>query len=283
MLIIDTHNLCWKAHHTTGGMSRSDGDGTGIILGFLNQLMSIATYWDGYQPIFPGDSPSSLRKKLYAGYKLKDPSKLSDQELESIADTYRQIDLLKKRILPQIGFNNVFEYEGYEADDIMAAIVMSNPKGKKPVIVSNDQDMYQLLDWCNISSSTRTARKIVTKMSFMREYGVTPEDWIKVKQIAGCSSDKVPGVKGVGEKTVIKYLLGRLKPKLKTSQAIRQQRRDGLFDRNRKLVALPFEGCPVPEIIADEFSIEGLLAICEEFEFHRIEQQAPQWQKRFGG
>ena len=74
-----------------------------------------------------------------------------------------------------------------------------------------------------------------------------------MKAISGCSSDNITGIKGVGEKTAIKYLLGELKETTKTYKAIEEQKEE-LWKKNGKLTKLPLEGTKVFEIKEDKVS-----------------------------
>lgn len=278
MLIIDIHYLGWRAYHSMGNLTTETGEGTGIVLGILSQALRLSRQWKDPEVIFTCDSQDSLRKRLFPAYKKK-PAETDKIELANKADAIRQINLVKRRLLGQMGFNNVFEYRGYEADDIQAQIVMHRTGDKIPLVITNDDDILQLLEYCSIYSPS--SKTLTTKRDFVKEYGLAPGRWADVKRLAGCTSDGVPGIKGIGPGTALKYLKGQLKPKSKKLQDIRNARRDGSVDLWDKLVRLPFEGCPVPVIVEDEFSYDGFLAVCEEFEFSKMESEAGEWEKWF--
>ena len=131
---------------------------------------------------------------------------LTEWEKEEWEIAFDQFKQLRKRILPRIGFNNNHLQTGYEADDLIAKYVKDN--AEELVIASADNDLLQLLyfaDFLNLSKN-----KLITSKSFFSEYGILPAQWGMVKQIAGCSSDNVKGIQGVGEITAIKYLKGEL-------------------------------------------------------------------------
>ena len=125
---------------------------------------------------------------------------LTEEEEESNRIAYEQFDKLKL-VLPEMGFANVFEEKGYESDDIIASLVVGSDE--RTVVISSDKDLYQLLNWCNICDIKGS---VYTKNMFIREYKINPSGWKRVKSIAGCNTDNIKGVKGVGEKTAIKYL-----------------------------------------------------------------------------
>src|SRR6185436_3339106 len=131
--------------------------------------------------------------------------------------------------------------DGYEADDLNASICHAHPKRRK-VIVSADSDLYQLLqdNWPR-KGSTRVYHPItqitLDAGGFEIRYGINPQQWARLKAIAGCSSDEIPGVPGVGEKTAAKFLQGNGGPR---SVGIAFEAK--LINRNLQLTTLPFPG-----------------------------------------
>jgi 5'-3' exonuclease len=116
-------------------------------------------------------------------------------------------------------------------------------------------------------------KKAVTLQSFSKETGLEPWEWAKVKAIGGCKTDEVPGIPGVGEKTAIKYILGKLKPDSAAYKAIKANKE--IITRNRKLVELPFEGTQVFELRTDTISDEGWKEVCDALGMSSIRGRAP--------
>jgi 5'-3' exonuclease len=150
-----------------------------------------------------------------------------------------------------MGFQNVFLEKGYESDDLIAALVdsdMANSSMLQVTIVTSDHDMFQLL-------SSRTSlyllgkRKMYTLQDFQAEWGISPSQWVDVKSIAGCSSDNIIGIDGVGEISAAKYMRGQLKSSSRVYRKIVEKAHT--WRRNYDLVRLPYVGCPkiqaVPE------------------------------------
>ena len=157
-----------------------------------------------------------------------------------------------------LGFNNIFIVDGYESDDIIANTV-SDKDPQKTIVITSDNDLFQLLDHCSLYSVTK--RQSTNKEIFCREYNITPSEWIMVKAIAGCGSDNVPGMKGIGEKTAIAHLKGESKGKKKYD--IEQS--SNIIDRNIPLVKLPFQGCPNPKLRSNQLSLEKFQTVCKKY------------------
>lgn len=254
ILIIDSSALAHRVKYSLKELSHDFTD-TGVIYGFLNTILTLAKEFETNKFVFTFDDASYLRKQIYNGYKYKDPNnELTPEEIEVNEKCYTQINLLYKEILPDLGFVNVYKQEGLEADDLIASIAITNNKKHEMVIVSGDEDLYQLLEFAPMYKSKKG---LYTIDDFIAEYDIHPSNWWKVKALAGCKSDKVPGVPRVGEKTAIKYLKGRLKETTEAHKNISAS--DDVIQRNAKLVRLPFPGTkririkPQPKLKVGDF------------------------------
>ena len=260
-IVIDSSSLGHQARFSTGELSYQSV-ATGVIYGFFRQVLSLVNTLQTTNLIFCWDGRSYLRKKLYPEYKKsRSQEQLSPEEKKELELAYIQFEQIYGDILPVLGFRNNFQVHGYEADDIIAYIVKEYDSDF--VVVSSDQDLYQLLDYCRMYSQKRKA--YYTKNHFVKDYGIQPSQWIDVKAICGCSSDNVEGIKGVGEKTASKYVHGALS---ETTQAFRKiqdevnaendyyamadpNQAPPMLVRNRRLVSLPMEGFPGVELVPD--------------------------------
>lgn len=242
-LLLDCNYLAHRAKYVFGDLSYK-GSVTGVVYGFLKEIITLTQRFQTEDLLFCWDSKESKRKEIYLPYKAKRHSKeLTKEEKLFDNEFHRQIELLKYEYLHRIGYVNIFELEGFEADDIIAYFCKEN-SDKYPddeiIIITADQDLYQCLR-PNVSWYNPKTKKTITYKKFIKEYGITPKQWIKVKAIAGCSSDNVEGIRGVGEKTAIKFLKGELKKDSKVYNEISNNWKEIVL-RNRKLVELPFEG-----------------------------------------
>lgn len=267
---IDSNYLCWRGFHAIGNMAYN-GQGTGVIQNFLTTLLFHAKHFGLSKPIFAFDSRKNIRKKILPGYKDRSSS-IADDDRKQVGE---QITLLRKEILPSIGFKNIFMQTGMEADDILARLVRDNPN--KFIIVTADEDMLQLVDQC-IWYSPATKRTM-NERTFREKYGIAPRDWRMVKAIGGCSSDKVPGVPGVGEKTALKYLTGSLKKETIAHMVIEDSKKEiRLYGR---VVNLPHPRTEPVVIQEDSFNSSGLLAICDLYGLDRIAEKVGEWELTF--
>ncbi|KKK99183.1 hypothetical protein LCGC14_2635310 [marine sediment metagenome] len=183
-----------------------------------------------------------MRKDLYDGYKSnrKRTLEMTDEEKQFRADLRQQLECLRTKMLRKMGFKNICWQQDFEADDIIASICKDYYEEKEFIIVSTDQDMYQLLDGDRVTIYNPMSKRSVTRESFEEQYEIEVEKWAKVKAIAGCTSDSIPGIKGVGEVGAIKYLNGVLKESTKAYEKIDSQL--DLVAHNLRLIQLPFPG-----------------------------------------
>ena len=226
-----------------GGLSHEGGP-TGIIYGFLKSIPMYQEMFDTPHIIFCWDSKTSKRQEIFSKYKLNRiirQKEMNEEEL-NFEYTFRfQMKMLRLKYLPMIGFQNIFCQKGYEADDLIASLCLSISEKSNIVIITSDQDLYQCLT-TNIFIYDPNKRKRMTLQGLYKQYGVRPHEWKMMKAIAGCSTDNVPGVKGIGEKTALKYLIEGLSDTTKAFQRINSEQGWKIYKRNLKLVSLPFQG-----------------------------------------
>lgn len=146
---------------------------------------------------------------------------------------------MKTDILPAAGYKNILYQDGYESDDIIAAVCVGCKKHYGDVvIVSEDQDFYQLLGE-PVRMWMPRKRAMYTWRDYRAEYGIKASEWAEVKAVGGCRTDGVPGATGVSEAGAVAYVKG---------EATLHTRKRVLFQKDkvalaRRLVTLPFEGC----------------------------------------
>lgn len=224
------------------------------------------------------DSKYSLRRDIFPGYKDRADKNETPEDKAARADCIRQINLLKSDVFPAIGLRNVFGYDGFEADDIMAEIAIRKSKWVKPLIVTGDEDLYQCLSFADVWSPNK--KKKITESRFFDTYGISPRKWSEYKALAGCTSDTVPGVAGIGPKYAMDHINGELKAGKKLD-AIKLAESNGHLELMRKLVTLPFPGTPISSLRPIRFNREGFLDICERFAFETLAEDVDEWEDNF--
>jgi 5'-3' exonuclease len=206
--------------------------------------------------IFTWDSKKSYRKKEYPGYKKKPP--LTELEKLEKEELFRQMRILRTEALPTMGFANNLMMPGLEADDIIAWLTKNN-NGSELVVVTSDHDLYQLLDNCKIYNPAESA--FFTKETLLKKWNATPDEWGLVKAIAGCTSDNVIGVNGIGEKKAINYLHKELSKKMTE----RVWEAKCLIEKNKPIVILPHKKMIPIKIIEDFVTPNRIKLVLENY------------------
>jgi DNA polymerase-1 len=243
VLLIDANSICHRAKHKFGKLTYK-GKNTGVIFGFFHELLFLLNKFHPDVLACCWDGSSSIREDIYPQYKEKRKNKklsLSTEEKASNNMFHGQFEMLRANIFPNIRWTNNFVFNGYEGDDLMASIINNNKD--EFVIVSSDEDLYQLLS-DRVSLYDLGKKRVYTNVDFQTEYGINPLQWANVKSIAGCTSDEVAGIQGVGVKTAIKFLHNELKPSTKVFDGITSDQGREIIRRNLSLVQLPLKGTP---------------------------------------
>lgn len=261
ILVIDANSLCYQAMFTLGGLSYKE-QSTGVIFGFLNRLLSLTKRFQTNCFVFCFDSKKSVRKSIYSEYKANRSN--PNPEMAKMKEImFPQITLLRKEILPQMGFKNIFMRPGYESDDIIARIVKTIQADF--VVVSQDNDLNQLLDYCRIFDG-----KVIKNLKWLQEnYGIMKsKEYAYALAIAGCTTDNVKGIYGVGMATAIKYVVkqgARMQEKL----YLRIISKEGqeVIRRNLRLVTLPYPGFHLGAFALrfGKGSFAGFQDVCEKY------------------
>ena len=198
LLILDSNSLINRAYYALPNFSNRKGQFTGAIFGYCNMLLKLI---ENYKPTyiiatFDRKAPT-FRKEIYDGYKAT--RKPMPPELAMQIQPMKEI--LSLMNIP------ILEKDGYEADDIIGTIAKKFPQ--QTYIVTGDKDSLQLVD---DSTTVLLTRKGVTEIeefdvAHLLETGLRPSQVIDLKSLMGDTSDNIPGVPGVGEKTARDLLL----------------------------------------------------------------------------
>jgi len=200
-LIVDGNSLIHRAFHALPLLNTSSGVYTNAVQGFFGMLFKVfqeekprycAVAFDEHGPTF--------RHAVYADYKAGRAE--TPQELRP------QFALIRE-LLAALGIGT-YSLEGYEADDLIGTIAKkADAEGFRALLLTGDRDALQLVD-NNISllfpKKGFSETMLFTPVTVKEEYGITPEQVTDWKGLMGDSSDNIPGVPGVGEKTAVKLL-----------------------------------------------------------------------------
>lgn len=268
-VLIDVSYLAYRAHFGNTELNWEDLR-TEILFGFWEQLRSICLnpMVRSNRVIACCDSRSSLRRQAFSGYKQSRREDMTFEEREEKRIIHDQVRLLRDEVLPAVGIL-VLHQRGLEADDMMAQVVsqMDSRRHPEPIIlVTADGDLWQCIN--SFTTWFDPARdRWYDVDTFIDKKGIHPCLWGNVKCLAGCSSDTVPGIPGVGEKTAVKYLKDELPSRYKVYQAIRSPEGQEVAGWNFDLVVLPHPETRRVPIRNPEYRTEEFFAMCERYGF----------------
>lgn len=235
---------------------------TGVIFQFLKTIGQLKDEFQTDRIAFCFEHPHLFRRDFYPDYKKRRNARvMTEEENAARTELNQQISELRTVYLPRIGFKNIFCDNGYESDDLMAALAKSVSPHDEMILVTADSDMYQVLA-PNVMIYSPQKQKLLTCEWFVKRYKIFPRQWAVVKAICGCISDEVPGIKGIGEITALSYLQGHIKEGTSAHNSITSPEGKKIVRRNRALVELPFKGCPIPKLVEDKLDVKGWQETC---------------------
>ncbi len=286
LILIDGHSLAYRMYyaleHTR--MKTKDNKPTWAVYGFLTALFSLLqkTKPDAIAVSFDVGS-ETFRNALYSEYKAN-RSAMPEELREQMSVIHRSVELLG---IP------IYELAGYEADDVIGTLSKrAAEEGWLVHILTGDQDSFQLVQDDHVeilipSRSPREGLRTFNRQAVYDKWGVYPEQVIDYKGLRGDTSDNIPGIPGVGEKTAVKLLseystldalyanLDKL-PKNKLLEKLQTHKDQAFLSRQLATIDLQtpieanFEDCHL--VIPD---LTALLAFLEDCEFRQFIKQAP--------
>ena len=203
LLLVDGHSILNRAFYGLPDLTNSKGEHTNAVLGFINMILKVieeenpthmAVAFDLHAPTF--------RHEMFKEY--KGTRKGMPEELRS------QVPIMKEML--KLMDVTIVSMEGFEADDIIGTLsVMGENNGMEVVVLSGDRDLLQLAtDNVRIKLPKTKGGKTTVEEYYAKDveelYGVTPKEFIDMKGLMGDTSDNIPGVPGIGEKTAGKII-----------------------------------------------------------------------------
>lgn len=199
LVLVDGSSYLYRAFHAMPPLTTSKGMPTGAVKGVLNMLKSLRKqYPDSPFAVVFDAKGGTFRDEMFADYKANRPSMPDDMRV--------QIEPLHASVRA-LGFP-LLCVEGVEADDVIGTLARSSAAADRPVVISTgDKDMAQLVDG-HITLVNTMSETSMDVAGVKAKFGVAPEQIIDLLALMGDSSDNIPGVKGVGEKTAVGLLVG---------------------------------------------------------------------------
>ncbi len=198
LVLIDGHSILNRAFFGLPDLTNSQGLHTNAVYGFLNILFKILEEEKpNYLAVAFDVKAPTFRHEMFDGYK---------GTRKPMADELRQQVPVMKEMLKKMGVP-IVELPGFEADDLLGTIsVMGEAQGMEVSIVSGDRDLLQLATehvQIRIPKTKKTGTEIENYYAkdVLERYLVSPKEFIDVKALMGDTSDNIPGVPGIGEKT----------------------------------------------------------------------------------
>ena len=199
LLVVDGNSILNRAFYGIRPLKTKDGLFTNAIYGMVTILeRHLQTYNPDYFAVAFDMRAKTFRHKFSESYKANRhgmPEELAVQ-LEPAKECLRAMGAL------------VLTKEGYEADDILGTLAaMAEREDVMTYIVTGDRDSLQLItEKTNVVLATNTEPLLFDTQAFFEKYGVLPSQFVDVKALMGDSSDNIPGVPGIGEKTALKLI-----------------------------------------------------------------------------
>ncbi len=197
-LVVDSNSILNRAFYGIKLLTTKNGEYTNAVYGFFNIVLKLMDDLAPDQAAFAFDLPGgTFRHRMYDGYKA--------QRKGMPPELAQQLPVVKE-LIAAMGWP-VVGVEGYEADDVLGTLARSAEKtGDQALLLTGDRDSLQLVDdkVTVILAATRAggAQYLeMTPQAVEEKYGVSPLQLIDTKALMGDSSDNIPGVPGIGEKT----------------------------------------------------------------------------------
>ncbi len=199
LYLVDASSFMYRSFHAVRGLSRSDGFPTNAIFGFCNMVRSLLNTYhpDSLALVFDLPDPT-FRHETFDAYKA--------QRKETPEDLVKQIPYIKQ--ISSLYGLALLEKAGFEADDIIGTLASrAKAEGIHTAIVTNDKDLMQLV--CPeivIVHMHGQNSKTYDEKAVQERYGVAPGQVVDLLGLMGDTSDNIPGVPGIGEKTAASLL-----------------------------------------------------------------------------
>ncbi|USB32366.1 DNA polymerase I [Paenibacillus sp. YPG26] len=253
LILIDGNSIIYRAFFAMPPLTNSSGMHTNAVYGFTNMLLRLIQEEQPTHIMVAFDAgKETFRHEGYQEYKggrEKTPPELSEQ-----------FPILKE-LLDSFGITR-FELKGYEADDIIGTVSrQADESGRQVIVVTGDKDMLQLVsDNVKVSLTRKGVSEVEPYgvQEIQERYGLTPAQIVDLKGLMGDTSDNIPGVPGIGEKTALKLLhqFGSVEEVLARTDELKGKQKENLINhaedaRMSKRLATIFREVPLEHLWDD--------------------------------
>ncbi|MBQ6006528.1 MAG: DNA polymerase I [Selenomonadaceae bacterium] len=276
-LIIDGNSIFYRAFYAMPPLTAPTGEQTGAVVGFANMILkTLRERTPDFAAVALDVAKKTFRNKIFDGYKGTRPNMPNDLAT--------QLPLMKE-FVDVLGIK-ICGVPDYEADDIIGTLATQASENFFVEILTGDRDALQLInDTIHVMLMKKTTAEIYDKDKFFAEYGFNPPQLVDYKGLRGDTSDNIPGIKGIGEKSATSLIqkYGSVENVIanvdkivsrKLHSLIKDFADDALLSKQLAKIV-----CDVPGIIfsADEFKIEPDLArvdkFCNRYALNNIKQK----------
>ncbi len=201
LLCIDGNSILNRSFYGIRLLTTKDGFPTNALYGLVNVISrELEALKPDYAAIAYDLKAPTFRHKLYADYKAG---------RHAMPDELRAQMPVSREFAAMLGLH-ILDKEGYEADDILgtlAAMAEADGEECRAYLLTGDKDSLQLISpKVHVLLAGNNETKDTDEAAFFEKYGVRPEQFVDVKALMGDSSDNIPGVPGIGEKTALKLI-----------------------------------------------------------------------------
>ena len=201
LLCIDGNSILNRSFYGIRLLTTKDGFPTNALYGLVNVISrELEALKPDYAAIAYDLKAPTFRHKMYADYKAG---------RHAMPDELRAQMPVSREFAEMLGLH-ILDMEGYEADDILgtlAAMAEADPEDCMAYLLTGDKDSLQLISpRVHVLLAGNNATTDTDEAAFMDKYGVRPDQFVDVKALMGDSSDNIPGVPGIGEKTALKLI-----------------------------------------------------------------------------
>ena len=253
LFLIDATALCYRAFYAIRGLSTSYGQPTNAVYGFINILNKLLRKQKPeYMAVCFDVSKKTFRSEKFAQYKLN--RKPTPEVL------LNQIPIIKE-VIRAYGLR-IFEKEGYEADDVIAALARdASALGMSSVIVSSDKDLLQLVsNDVSVLNPHKDEETAYDTAAVRERFGIEPGQIADYLALTGDTSDNIPGIRGISEKRAVELITeyGSVEKLLENVAGIKPEKLKAAVEQNTDQIRLNKELTRLTAELDLEFDPEEL-------------------------